>query len=80
MEYTNSDNFMGRALQLGQARGPSAETGKGKEPSVAARGPALRPHDKLFPCVICEINLQLIGEGGASPKIILYEITGYFLL
>ena len=30
LEYTNSDNFMGRALQLGQARGPSAETGKGK--------------------------------------------------
>ena len=42
-----SKQFLGRALRLGQANGPSS----------AAKGPALRPHDQFYKCK------KLIGGG-----------------
>ena len=59
-------HFLGRALRL-EGRGQDRQGGR-----------ALRPHDQLYPCVTYEIHVQNKYEGGgASPKIVLQEITGY---
>ena len=53
----------GRALRLGQARGPSAAARQ-------ARGLAVRPHDQFYKIYTFDRK----GEGGGS-KIVLKEIT-----